>query len=128
MGFRNKSYATVFGVEPGKGKFTRVRLSISRKNKVTGEYETDFNGYCMFIGTAHTKAAMLKERDRIVLGDVDVSNRYDKETRREYVDYKVFDFDFAETGVRGGGQQSAPASGNRVESNEVQSDEDGLPF
>ena len=52
---------------------------MSRKNKNTGEYETDFSGYVGFVGTvAAKKAAQLKEKDRIRLGDVDVTTKYDK--------------------------------------------------
>lgn len=96
MGFRSNSFAMVFGIEPGKGNFTKVRLSVSRKDKNTGEYIQDFSGYCSFIGQAHAKAARLKERDRIKLIDVDVSNTYDKEKQKEYVNFKVFDFEMAD--------------------------------
>ncbi len=97
MGFRNKAFATCWSVEPGKGNFTKVRLSVSKKDKATGEYVQDFSGYCMFIGTAHAKAAKLREKDRIRLLDVDVSTTYDKEAKKEYVNYKVFDFDMGDT-------------------------------
>ena len=37
------------------------RLSISKKNRATGEYEQDFSGFVMFVGTACAKkAAALK--------------------------------------------------------------------
>lgn len=94
MGFRPKAFATVWSIEPGQGNFTKVRLSVSRKNK-DGEYEQDFAGLCTFIGTAHAKAAKLKERDRIQLGDIDVSTKYDSVKKKEYVNYKVFDYDYA---------------------------------
>ena len=79
MGFRPGSFATIWSVEPGTGNFSKVRMSISRKNKDTGVYEDEFSGFVMFIGEAHAKAGRLKERDRIKLGDVDVTRRYDKE-------------------------------------------------
>lgn len=123
MGFRVGTYATVWSVEPGRGNFTKVRLSISRKNRESGEYEQDFSGYCMFIGTAHAKASNLHERDRIKLGDVDVSNTYDAQARKEYVNYKVFDFETADsTGV--------PAARSTPDSNPVQgdTDEEAMPF
>lgn len=44
MGFRNGAYATVWGVEPGKtDRYQQVRLSTSRKNKKTGQFEQDFS-------------------------------------------------------------------------------------
>ena len=125
MGFRANSWASVWSVEPGKGNFMNVRLSISRKNKDTNEYEDEFSGFCMFIGAAKAKAEKLKERDRIKLGDVDVTRRYDKEKQREYYTFKVFDFEMADDSNRGG--QSAPAASNQIEYNPVV-DGDALPF
>lgn len=94
MGFHNGGYVTVWSVEEGKsGKTSRVRLSTSRKNKKTGQYEQDFSGFCTFIGDAHEKAYKLKERDRIKLLSCDVCNTYSKDTRTTFVDYKVFDFE-----------------------------------
>lgn len=121
MGFRNEAYATVWSVEPGKGNFTKVRLSVSRKDRQTNEYVQDFSGFVMMIGQAHAKAQRLKERDRIRLLEVDVSNRYDKERGREYTDFKCFDFELANDGP-----SSAPPA-LAVESNAEEGDEE-LPF
>ena len=95
MGFRTGSYATIWGVvESISDTKTKARISISRRNKMTGEYNTDFSGFVEFIGTsAANKALTLKERDRIKLGDIDVSNKYDKEKNITYVNYNVFSFD-----------------------------------
>ena len=124
MGFRTGAYAKVWSVEQGRGRFQKVRLSVSRKNKDTGEYDQEFSGFCMFIGNANAKAERLKEGDRIRLGDVDVSNKYDREAKREYVDFKVFDFEFADSAP----QQQPAASENPVTSNPVESEEESLPF
>lgn len=130
MGFRSGAYATVWTVEQTKETVTRGRISISRKNKETGNYEDEFSGFVSFIGTvAATNAAKLHERDRIKLGDVDVTNRYDKETQKEYTYYKIFSFDPADAPRSGG----APQAGGRsfeprtVESNDIEDDND-LPF
>lgn len=127
MGFRTGSFASVWQVEPGRGKTTRVRVSTSRKNQQTGQYEQDFSGYCVFIGNAHARAAMLKERDRIKLGEVEVTNRYDKESGKTFHDYKVFSFDMAEA-VGSGNAQASRTAANRVEDNPVESDDEALPF
>lgn len=121
MGFRNGAFATVWSVEPGKGNFSKVRLSVSRKNK-DGQYEQDFAGFCTFIGQAHAKADRLRKRDRIKLGEVDVSNPYDKEKQKEYINYKVFDFEMADTETS---SASTPVSGNPAEG---ENDEDEAPF
>ena len=94
MGFRTGAYCTVWDVDPKTDTFTKVRLSVSKKNKATGEYETEFSGFVSFVGTATAKkAAALKPKDRIKLGDVDVTNIYDNESKREYVNYKCFNFE-----------------------------------
>lgn len=94
MGFRTGSYAKVWEVTPVSDVNTKVRMSISRKNKETGEYDQDFSGFVSFIGMAAAKkAACLEPGARIKLGDVDVTTRYDKEKKIEYVNYKCFSFE-----------------------------------
>ena len=68
MGFRTGAYAKVWEVTPMSDTSTKVRMSISRKNKQSGEYEQDFSGFVLAIGTAAAKkAAGLKEGDIITL-------------------------------------------------------------
>lgn len=125
MGFRTNAWATVWGVEEGRGNTTKVRLSVTRKNKETGEYEQDFSGFCTFIGNANAKANRLRERDRIKLGDVDVSTWYNKEKGVEYVTYKVFDFE-----VQNNNETSSNSSASMfLDSNPVDGDtEEFTPF
>ena len=64
MGFRTGAYAKIWEVTPMSDTSTKVRLSVSRKNKQTNEYEQDFSGFVLAIGTAAAKkAACLKEGD-----------------------------------------------------------------
>lgn len=93
MGFRKDAWASVWSVEEGRGNTMKVRISTSRKKKDTDEYEQDFSGFCTFIGNAKAKAEKLKPKDRIKLGDVDVTTWYNKEKGVEYITYKVFDFE-----------------------------------
>lgn len=93
-GFRSNSYATVWSVERISDAMTKGRISISRKNRTTGQYEQDFGGFVSFAGTAcASKALRLKERDRIKLGDVDVTNRYDKESGKSYTNFLIYSFE-----------------------------------
>ena len=121
MGFRTGAYAKIWDIQPGRGNTTNVRLSVSKKNKETDEYENDFSGFCTFIGNARAGAEKLKTGDVVKLGDVDVSTFYSKEKAKEYVTYKVFSFEFA----NGGGAVS-----QHTESNEYEGDteDEGLPF
>lgn len=134
MGFRQNGFMTVWSVEPSKsGNTTRVRLSSSRKNKQTGEYEQDFSGFCTFIGHAHNAANKLHERDRIKILECDVGTTYDKEKKVEYVNYKVFDFEPADG--NGGGntgktdKRTGGANGKRTAfAEEGETDDSDLPF
>lgn len=126
MGFRKDSYAKVWSIEPISDTNTKIRISVSRKNKETDEYEQEFSGFVNCYGSiAAQKAARLKEGDKIKLGDVDVTTRYDKEKKVEYVNYKMFSFELDEE------RQSAPAQSRPApsESNPVDGGgDDDLPF
>jgi len=137
MGFRKDAWASVWSVEEGRGNTMKVRISTSRKRKDTEEYEQDFSGFCTFIGNAKAKAEKLKPKDRIKLGDVDVTTWYNKEKGVEYVTYKVFDFetsndagtsDTAEKPAKKSTKSSKKSSGleDAVEDGDVE--EDNLPF
>lgn len=93
MGFRSGAYAKIWEVKPNSsGKSTSVRLSVSKKVG-DGQYEEDFSGYAAFIATANTQAAKLKAGDRVKLGDVDVSSKYNPEKRERSFSFKVFSFE-----------------------------------
>lgn len=118
IGFRTNSYAKCWEIKPVSDKHTKIRLSISKKNKDTGEYEQEFGGYVSFVGTAcASKAAKLHAGDRIKLGDVDLKNKYDKENGVERWYPTVFSFELE-------GDTSAPT--RSVDSGEPA--EDDYPF
>ena len=125
MGFRTGAFARIWEVKPFSDTSVKLRLSVSRKNKQTGEYEQDFSGYVNAVGTAAAKkAACLKEGDRIKLGDVDVTTKYDGEKKVTYTNFKLFSFELD-------GDSPATKSNNTepqpsVDSGEV--DDARLPF
>ena len=127
MGFRNNNYCTVWEVESISDTNTKARISSSRKNKQTGEYETDFSGFVNFIGTAAAKKALgLKEKDRIRLGDVDVTTKYDKEKKVTYTNFKIFSFETQGEIDGGAGRTDEPPQIESVDNGEL--DDDRLPF
>lgn len=125
MGFRTGAFAKVWEVKPFSDTSVKLRLSISRKNKQTGEYEQDFSGFVNAVGTAAAKkAACLKEGDRIKIGDVDVTTKYDAEKKTTYTNFKLFSFELDD------GSSTPKAATNEpqpsVDSGEV--DDSRLPF
>lgn len=128
MGFRKDAFATVWSSEVVSDTMTKCRISISRRNKQTGEYETDFSGFVSFVGTAAAKkAAALKEKDRIKLGDIDVTNRYDKERNQSYTNFKVFSFEIPGSNSTGSGHAAYDTEPQpQVDDGEV--DDSRLPF
>lgn len=95
MGFRKDNWASVWSIEDGKNNSKRVRLSTSKKNKLTGEYEQDFSAICFFYKTAAFKISTIRPGDRIKLTDINVRTWVNNETNKEYVVYQVFDFEKA---------------------------------
>lgn len=127
MGFRTGAYAKVWKVEPYSDTSVKLRISISRKNKQSGEYEQDFSGFVNAIGTAAAKkAACLKDGDTIKLGDVDVTTKYDKQKEVTYTNYKIFSFE-----VDNGNSSPAPKAASNEPQPEVdggEADDSRLPF
>lgn len=94
MGLRTGKYptqATVWEVRESKGKTVDVRISCSKKNKQTGEYETDFSGYVRFCGENMVNFAKgLNEKDRIDIEEFELTNSYDKAKNMTYYNVSVF--------------------------------------
>lgn len=88
------TYIKVWNVT-NKGNYTEVECSSSAKNKMTGNYETDFSSkYVRFIGNAHKKNPQANERIKIT--NCGVQNVYEKDGQKQYLKnptYIVFDFE-----------------------------------
>lgn len=93
MSFRNGAYAKVWDVDPQSEYRTKLRISTSGKDK-DGNYYQDFSGFVMCSGSATAaKAAKLKKGDRIKLGEVATTTRWDAERRMNYINHSVFSFE-----------------------------------
>lgn len=133
---------SVFGIYPNQksDKLCQISGATSIKRRDTGEYETDFSGFCSCIGaTAVQKALGLKiekgKPARIRLLDVEVKHTFEGEgsdRKVKYVNYNIYDFDFGE----GSPQRSTPAT-HTARNDEMNPayeglsddpDEEGLPF
>lgn len=127
MGFRTGAYATVWEIKQGNGNYTDVRISTSKKDRGTDKYVTDFSGYVRLVGEAHQSASNLQEKDRIKIGDCEVTNNYNKEKNTTYVNYAIFGYeDVSSIGdsTSGTKNESTKATAVSAESN----DDDDLPF
>ena len=116
MGFRTGAFAKVWEVTPKTDRVTQLRISVSRKDKQTGNYVTDFAGYAAVYGDAAIDAARLKQGDSIQLGEVDVGT-YKNDQGKYFTNFKIFGFQLANRAPSGGqagqgqqqrGRQSAP--------------------
>lgn len=103
MGFRNNAYATVWETKQGKGNYIDARISTSRKNKQTEQYETDFSGWVRLVGNA-ANLGLLSEKSRIKILECDVTNSYSKEKNTTYWNPVIFDAELVE------GNASKPSS------------------
>lgn len=90
--FKDGNFAKVWELED-KGKWTRVNMSTSRKNKDDGTYKTDFSSkFVKFIGKAHEMAKHLKENDRIKI--VECGTTVEKgNDEKWYTNFLVFNFE-----------------------------------
>ncbi len=90
MGFRIGAYAKVWEVND-KGNYSEAKISISKKNKQTNQYETDFQSKVRLVGQAHN--CRIKANDRIKINACDVSTRYNKETKVTYTNFVIFELE-----------------------------------
>jgi hypothetical protein len=104
MGFKNNCYATCWTdkqTEKVLNIFERhaeVQITTSKK-KQDGTYETDFSGRVRFVGKSFEKIRRvdLREKDRLKFLEVEACNRYDKEKKRSYDTFIVWDFETVES-------------------------------
>ena len=128
MGFRSGVYCTVWEVKPKTNGITEGRISISKKNKMTDEYETDFSGFVAFVGSAAAqKALKLQPQDRIRIGDCEVTNTYDKEKRVTYWNPRIFSFETRDE-FETAKPNNLPPLEHFVEVQGDEIEDEGLPF
>lgn len=112
--FKQGAYCTFWGFTIDNGR-VNVEMSSSRKNKNTGEYETDFSSkFVRFFNKAGDDVQDLQKGDRIKLGECGVTTYYNKDTGKNYTNFMVFDFEKVE--------RSASKGSNSVD------DDDDVPM
>ena len=139
MGFRKDSYAKVWSVKDN-GRYSTCRITISRKNKTTNAYETEFtDGFVNFVGKAHElihdKVIDENKGYSIKIISCDVTNVYtDQNGKVTYKPhYTIFD---CEDGNATQAMTNAFANNPNVNNNKVKAedfletgvDDEELPF
>lgn len=114
--FKQGAYFTFWGCSSNDDGIVNVEMSSSRKNKKTGEYETDFSSkFVRFYGDAGSKVQELERGDRIKIGECGVTTFWNKKTEKNYTNFLVFDFEKVE-------KKAASSKGNSVD------DDDDVPM
>lgn len=120
MGFREGAYAMIWQVED-KGNYALAKISTSKKDKQSGEYKTDFSsGFVKFIGSAYKVVKNIPLKTRIKLGPCEVTNNYDKEKKKEYVNFAVFECETVEGSSMSNKKESAKVA--------EETNDENLPF
>jgi hypothetical protein len=132
MSFANGKIAKIWEIRP-QDKYSEVKISTSKKNKDTDEYEQDFSAFVRFIGKAHEKCQSLKGDEMIKLLEVEVTNKYVKDKNKSYYNCVCFNFDLFDNSNKGtsktkdDGENTKPATDNENHP-PLYDDEDKLPF
>ena len=95
--FSNNSYAKIKEVE-NKGNYSMCKISISKKIKETGKYETDFIAKVRFVGKAHNQRPLTDQRIKIT--SCGVSNCFVKDDKLEFSKfptYTIFDYELQDS-------------------------------
>lgn len=128
MGFRQGAYAKIWKVE-NKGNYHVAQISISRKNKDTGAYDTEWqDSFVRLVGTAHQQIETMDISHNVKIGSCDVTNKYDAQKKTTYTNYVIFNF---EDNNNGAAQKPAarPTPQNAGFMNIPDGvEDDGLPF
>lgn len=124
-GFSNGSYAKVWEVKPVDGKDqTDLRISVSSKNKATGEYKTDFSGFVRCYSNAAQVAKKLKQGDRIKIVSANVTNSYNKEKNETKYYFSLFAIELADQN----GSSASSASSAQAEEGDSTNVDSNYPF
>ena len=129
MGFGVNSYAKIKEVVEKHDNYSVCKITITKKNKLTNEYELQFSAHCRFVGNAHKSVPMADQRIKIT--SCDVTNCYkDKDGNLQFSknpQYVVFGYELQESQ---GASANVPYNpyDNGVNFEDLSSNSDDLPF
>ena len=129
MGFGVNCFAKIKEVVEKHDNYSVCKITVTKKNKLTNEYELQFSAHCRFVGNAH-KSVPLKDQ-RIKITSCDVTNCYkDKDGNLQFTknpQYVVFGYELQESQGASAPMPYNPYD-NGVNFEDLSNSEDSLPF
>ena len=129
MGFAVNSYAKIKEVVEKHDNYSVCKITVTKKNKLTNEYELQFSAHCRFVGNAHKSVPMKDQRIKIT--SCDVTNCYkDKGGNLQFTknpQYVVFGYELQESQGASAPQFHNPYD-NGVNFEDLSSSDSDLPF
>ena len=129
MGFGVNNYCKIKEVVEKQPNYTVCKVTITKKNKLTNEYELQFSAHCRFVGNAHKSVPMKDQRIKIT--SCDVTNCYkDKDGKLQFSknpQYVVFGYELQESQGASAPMPYNPYD-NGVNFEDLSSNSDDLPF
>lgn len=129
MGFGVNCYAKIKEVVEKRDNYSVCKITVTKKNKLTNEYELQFSAHCRFVGNAHKSVPMADQRIKIT--SCDVTNCYkDKDGNLQFTknpQYVVFGYELQESQ---GASANVPFNpyDNGVNFEDLSSSDSDLPF
>ena len=129
MGFGVNCYAKIKEVVEKHDNYSVCKITVTKKNKLTNEYELQFSAHCRFVGNAHKSVPMKDQRIKIT--SCDVTNCFkDKDGKLQFTknpQYVVFGYELQESQ---GASANVPYNpyDNGVNFEDLSSDDSSLPF
>ena len=129
MGFSQGSFAKIKEVVEKQPNYTVCKVTITKKNKLTNEYELQFSAHCRFVGNAHKSVPMKDQRIKIT--SCDVTNCYkDKDGKLQFSknpQYVVFGYELQESN-NASANANFNSYDNGINFEDLSTDSSDLPF
>ena len=129
MGFGVNCYAKIKEVVEKHDNYSVCKITVTKKNKLTNEYELQFSAHCRFVGNAHKSVPMKDQRIKIT--SCDVTNCYkDKDGNLQFTknpQYVVFGYELQESQGASAPMPYNPYD-NGVNFEDLSSSDSDLPF
>lgn len=129
MGFGVNCFAKIKEVVEKHDNYSVCKITVTKKNKLTNEYELQFSAHCRFVGNAHKSVPMKDQRIKIT--SCDVTNCYkDKDGNLQFTknpQYVVFGYELQESQGASANVPYNPCD-NGVNFEDLSSNSDDLPF